>query len=130
MNKNERLSLGASEAEVLTYIASHPGVTVGQVAQYFASAKGWVRTTLQTTMDRLLAKGLLRRQSGEGIARYESTMSSQNIREGLVSTFVEGTLGGSLSPFVAYLSGGANITEQDHAELKRLVEELDRRRGK
>lgn len=45
--------------------------------------------------------------------------------EGLVRDFVQRALGGSVSPFVAYLTRQANLTEAELADLKRLVRELE-----
>ena len=46
----------------------------------------------------------------------------------LVREFVDGALGGSLSPFVAYLAEDANLTGNDLRELKKLVHSLERQR--
>ena len=39
--------------------------------------------------------------------------------------FVDGALGGSASPFVAYLAEDARLSAEDVARLKRLVDELE-----
>ena len=47
--------------------------------------------------------------------------------QGLVRDFVRNTLGGTLSPFVAYLAEDAEVSTDELDDLKRLVEELDSR---
>lgn len=122
MNK---LKVGQSEFELLLHIAQFKDATVGQVAEHFAKTKGWVRTTVQRTMDRLLAKGLLSRHEENGVFRYRSRLDPQQLQGGLVDQFVTETLKGSFRPFVAYLSGGAHISDEELSELKALVDELD-----
>ena len=45
--------------------------------------------------------------------------------QGLVRDFVQKALGGSVSPFVAYLSREAKLSEEEREELKKIVRELD-----
>lgn len=127
MNK---LRVGGSELELLSHVALSGGATVGQVAEHFAKSKGWVRTTVQRTMDRLLAKGLLTRKEEKGVFCYHSILNPDQLQEGLVDQFVTQTLGGSLRPFVAYLSGGAQISDEELSQLRTMVEELESSRKK
>ena len=46
----------------------------------------------------------------------------------LVREFVDKVLGGSLSPFVAYMSEVEEISDEELHELKQIVRELDNRR--
>lgn len=43
----------------------------------------------------------------------------------LVQDFVQETLGGSLSPFVAYLAESKNLTKEEFAELRQFVQEME-----
>jgi predicted transcriptional regulator len=45
-----------------------------------------------------------------------------------VGSFVEKTLSGSLSPFVAYLSERAEVSDEELAELESLVAQLQSQR--
>lgn len=121
------IKAGQSELDVLSLIAETSGLTLRQVSDHFAQERGWSRTTVQKTLDRLIEKGLVERESVEGVYLYRSTHSSAELKSKLVDQFVRRNLGGSLKPFVAYLHGGAEVSEEDLKELKALVEELDRR---
>ena len=43
----------------------------------------------------------------------------------MVKNFVEKTLGGSLTPFVAYLNQANELSDAELAEFKRMIHELD-----
>jgi predicted transcriptional regulator len=118
--------LGATEVEVLRYLGDHPQSTVGEVADHFARTSGQARTTILTIMERLRAKGYLTRKQAEGVYRYSAKGAKQDLFRGLVKTFVDKTLGGSLSPVVAYLSEGGPVSDDDLAQLKQLVRDLER----
>ena len=125
-------NIGKAELEVLNYIQDRGPVTVREVAEHFSAAKGHVRTTTLNVMGRLVKKGYLARRKTGGVYEYRPRMPKRELLRGLVQDFVHRTLGGSLSPFVAYLAEDAELTEQDMAELRRLVEQLrpEKREGK
>jgi predicted transcriptional regulator len=79
-------------------------------------------------MERLRNKGLLSRRKVAGVYRYESPASTGELLRGVVEQFVERTLGGSVSPFVAYLTETAEVSEDDLAELEELVSRLQSHR--
>lgn len=126
--KRSTPALGATELEVLRYLGEHQAQTVGEVADYFAHTSGQARTTILTIMERLRKKGYLIRKSVKGIYRYTPKVSSQDLLRGLVKKFVDQTLGGSVSPFVAYLSDNGPVSEDDLEQLKKLVRDLDQQR--
>ncbi len=45
-----------------------------------------------------------------------------------VGRFVDQTLDGSLSPFIAYLGDGRDLTDEEFVKLKRLVRDFEKRR--
>lgn len=124
----KEIKVGQSELDVLAHIAERGGVTLRQVAEHFADERGWSRTTIQKTLDRLIDKELLQRNQVEGVFRYESVHTSEDLQSRLVDQFVRRNLGGSLKPFVAYLHGDVQISDDDISELRSLVDELEQRR--
>jgi len=118
-------SVGRAELEVLRYIADHQPVTVREVADHVASTKGHARTTVLTVMERLREKGYLTRKKVEGIYHYLPRVPKAELLHSLVDDFVETTLEGSLSPFMAYLSQTAKLSDDELRDLKRLVRELE-----
>lgn len=121
-------NIGRSEMEILQHIADHDPSTVREVADHFAETRGHVRTTVLNVMERLRKKGYLKRRRSEGVYQYSPSVPKTELLGRLVKDFVETSLGGSVSPFVAYLSGETEVTEEELKELKQLVRDLDRDR--
>lgn len=117
-------SLGDQELALLRHIAESPPMTVGEVVAGYGEPNGLARSTVETMMERLCRKGYLTRSQQEGVFRYASTVTSQNLMSGLVQQFVERTLAGSLVPFVTYFSQQNRLSPAELAELERLVEKL------
>jgi predicted transcriptional regulator len=117
-------NLGQAELEILQIVQDHQPVTVGDVARRVADDSGKARTTVATMVGRLLAKGFLSRKKIEGKYHYTARMSKADLHRGLVKRFVESSLGGSLSPFVAYLVEKPNLTPEEINRLEQLVQEI------
>jgi predicted transcriptional regulator len=116
--------LGDQELEVLRYVAEHAPASVGEVAEGFGAPRGLARTTIQTVMERLCKKGYLRREPQDGVFRFSPPVPQEDVLQGLVRDFVQKTLRGSLSPFMAYLANTDEVSNEQLAELQRQVEQL------
>src|SRR5688572_9561235 len=126
MAKKEQ-KVGRAELEILHFIQDHHPVSVRDVADHFAQERGHVRTTILNVMERLRKKGFLSRRKAGGLFQYEPRVGKADLLRSLVGDFVAKTLGGSLSPFVAYLSRDAKFSEAELSELRQVISEL---RGK
>jgi predicted transcriptional regulator len=118
--------LGDQELEVLTYISSHSPVTAREVAEKFAEERNLARTTILTVIERLRKKGYLTRLRREGVYEYVPRVAQSDVMNGMVRQFIQRTLGGSVSPVVAYLSQSREISETELDELQALVDQLKR----
>jgi predicted transcriptional regulator len=121
-------SIGDQELTLLRWVAERGGATVGQAAEEYGGPRGLARSTVLTMMERLRGKGLLERGRVEGVFRYSSAVPQGEVLRGVVESFVQKTLGGSLSPFVAYLSESAEVSDDELAELEEMVARLQSRR--
>jgi predicted transcriptional regulator len=121
-------TIGRAELEILNYIHDHHPVTVRQVADHVSSTKGHTRTTVLNVMARLSRKGYLSRRQAGGVYQYSPRVAKADLLRRLIGDFVDKALGGSLSPFVAYLSRDAKLSADDLRELKQLVRDFDEQR--
>jgi predicted transcriptional regulator len=122
-------SIGDQELALLRFLAEQGPLSVGQAAERFGEPRGLARSTVLTMMERLRQKGHLEREQVDGVYRYASQVPAGDLLRGAVQSFVEKTLAGSVSPFVAYLAEGAAVSESELAELEDLVARLKSRRG-
>ncbi|MDQ2730319.1 MAG: BlaI/MecI/CopY family transcriptional regulator [Armatimonadota bacterium] len=117
-------SLGDLEVEVLGFIAENSPRSVGETAVQFGEPRGLARTTILTVMERLRKKGYLVRIKVNGVYRYSPHEPQSVVLHSLVKQFVRKTLGGSLSPFVAYLVETRDLSDEEVASLRKLVDEM------
>lgn len=120
--------LGDAQLEVLQYIAEHQPIRVSDVAEYFFQTAGKARTTILTVMERLREKGYLTRKKRAGAFQYSLRLQQKEVMTSVVQRFVEKSLGGSVSPFIAYLADASELSDAELSKLKDLVQDLERRR--
>ncbi|MBP7149533.1 MAG: BlaI/MecI/CopY family transcriptional regulator [Acidobacteria bacterium] len=116
--------LGEQELALLRFVAGHGPLTVAEAVERFGQPRGLARSTVLTMMERLRQKGYLTRRRQQGVYRYASPVGADELLRGVVAEFVDRALGGSLTPFVAYLTESRELTDEERAELERLVERL------
>jgi predicted transcriptional regulator len=124
-------SLGSQELELIRFISeSQIPLSAREIVRLFGEPRGLARTTILTMLERLRKKGYLVRTVIEGIYHYQCQVSKGEFLQGIVRNFIEETLEGSLSPFVAYLTQEAKINDTELAELKQLIAALEENREK
>jgi predicted transcriptional regulator len=118
-------SIGEQELALLRQIADRGAITVGEAADEFGSPRGLARSTVLTMMERLRRKGQLARRLQDGVYRYRARASSADLLKNAVQRFVERNLGGSVSPFLAYLSEAGKVSDEQLRELEEIVARLN-----
>lgn len=121
----KRKQLSDLELEVLRYLAESGPRTAREAADEFGEANGYARTTVLTLLERLRQKGYLSRAKVEGVFRYRSILTPEELMSGVIGRFVQRSLGGSVSPLVAFLSQNRKLSDEELAELRRLVDSME-----
>jgi predicted transcriptional regulator len=121
-------TIGDQELGLLHYLSDHQSASVGEVATGFGEPRGLARSTVLTMMERLRSKGYLKRRQLKGMFRYSTATGPGEAMRSAVGSFVEKTLSGSVSPFVAWMSERAKVSDTELAELEALVVQLQSKR--
>jgi predicted transcriptional regulator len=121
-------TIGDQELGLLHYLSDHESASVGEVAAGFGEPRGLARSTVLTMMERLRSKGFLKRRQLKGMYRHSTATGPGEAMRSAVGSFVEKTLSGSVSPFVAWMSERAKVSDTELAELEALVVQLQSKR--
>jgi predicted transcriptional regulator len=122
-----RKRVAPAEMEILRYVMDHEPATAREVADAMSETKGFARSTTQTLMERLRGKEYLSRETQNGVNVYRLSIPKSELMRELVSDFVESSLGGSMSPFVAYLTDRGSLTEEEAQKLAELLRRVEER---
>ena len=114
----EHLKLCESDYRFMSVIWDHEPLPSGRLVELCTEILGWKKPTTYTTLKKLCEKGF---------AKNEASVVTALVPRDKVAAFeservVERTFGGSLPGFLAAFLGGKTISEQEAAELKKLID--------
>ncbi|HEX8395340.1 MAG TPA: BlaI/MecI/CopY family transcriptional regulator [Longimicrobium sp.] len=118
-------TIGDQELALVRHIADRGSASVAEAVDEFGSSRALARSTVLTMMERLRKKGYLSRQMADGVYRYRACASSADLLKNAVQRFVERSLDGSVSPFLAYLADTPELSDREREDLERIVARLD-----
>ena len=113
------LRLCESDQRFMNVIWDNEPLSSGTLVSLCARELGWKKSTTYTMLKRLCQRGF---------AKNENTMVSSLISRDSVQAYesehvVQRTFGGSLPCFLASFLGGKTISDEEAAELKRLIDQ-------
>jgi len=115
----------ASELAVLQLLWERGPLPVKEVHAALSEEKDVVYTTVLKTMQVMLDRGMLERESVGRKHIYQAAISQESTQNKLLDTFLQRTFGGSAKRLVMRALGNYKTTEQDIAELKALIDQLE-----
>jgi BlaI family transcriptional regulator, penicillinase repressor len=87
-----------------------------------------IYATVQKLLDRLEAKGCVRRDRGGPVHVFAAAINRDELIGRRLRAVADSLCGGSLSPLLTHLVEGRGLTEQERRELRALIDRLDRKR--
>lgn len=115
----EELKLCESDYRFMNVIWEHEPVASGHLVELCLEKLGWKKSTTYTTLKKLCDKGFAKNEA----TIVTSCVPREQVRAYESERFVERTFEGSLPGFLASFLGGKTISEQEAAELKRLIDQ-------
>ena len=126
MNQSKRTKqkLSAGEMEIMSLLWEYGEVSLSEAQKHFGRKIGY--TTMQTRLNRLVEKGLARK-STERPAKYQPTVSKEDVSANHLDTLLERVTGGQVVPLVAQLVNDRSLTRTEVSELKKLIRDAEKR---
>src|SRR5690348_397318 len=126
-----RPSIGERDLALLRHIGDHGEMSVGEPTVEFGHPRRLAGSTVLTVIEPVRANDFLRRRRVRGVYHYSVAAAPGAVVRQAVGRFVENTLGGSVSPFVAWMAESGKVSDAELAELRALVAKLGSgRKGK
>ena len=101
------LQMGIVESKFADIIWRTAPVTSSQLVKLGEAEMGWKRTTVHTVLRRLFDKGLFQNDGGQS------------------QQYVAHSFHGSLPAFIAAFTQGRKLTEEERAEIRRMIDETE-----
>lgn len=121
--------LAPAELDVMKVFWDNGSQSAREVHDRIAKRTGWAYSTTRTVVERLLRKGLLRKQSSHGLNVYAPAVSRPTGLAQLVRDFAEQVLELRDVPVAALFSESDALTPDELAELRALLAPAKTKRG-
>ena len=120
------MKISDAESVVMEALWRRAPLAAEEISAEVAGPQGWTEATVKTLINRLLKKGAVSAERDGRRYLYRPRLA----RAAYVGAESQGLLDrlfdGRLAPLVSHLSQSRSLTAEDIAELKRLIEEMER----
>ncbi len=118
----ERIS--EAEQAVMEALWTRAPQTAAEVCDAVCDTRGWSQPTVKTLLSRLVTKGALATEPDGRRFLYTPTIARSAYAGGESRRLVDRLFGGRAAPLFAHLAESEALTDEDIAEIERLLAEL------
>jgi BlaI family transcriptional regulator, penicillinase repressor len=115
-------SLTDAEWAIMHVVWEQQPVAAGTVQEALQPSHGWAYSTVKTTMDRMVAKGLLATQSIRNLQLFTALMTRQRARRVELRHCLRRAFDGALSPMIQFLVEEEKLSDAELDELRQLIQ--------
>lgn len=119
---NKKLSPG--EMEFMGLLWEHGPLSLAEAHARVGRPIGY--TTVQTRLNRLAEKGFAKR-SDDRPAKYSAAISQRDVSANHLELLLDRVTQGNVVPLVAHLVDDRSLTHEEVGELRRIIEQAERR---
>jgi len=121
-------SLTDVEWVIMDAVWEHQPCAAGTVQEALHAHRGWAYSTVKTTMDRMVAKGLLATRSIRYLQLFTAAISRDEARRVEVRNLLKRAFDGALTPMIQFLVEEEGLSATEIKELRSLLNAPKRRR--
>lgn len=129
--KNLKCELTEAEWAIMKVVWEHEPCAAGSVQEALASIKDWAYSTVKTTMDRMVTKGLLRITRIRNLQLFSSCVSEDEAKKGEFRKMLKRAFDGALTPMMQFLIEEEGLSKKELGQLRDFADKAanDKRRS-
>lgn len=118
------LKISRAELEIMQTLWRQDAQTAADVHRAVTKQKDWTLRTVKTLLSRLVEKGALNTETEGRRFRYYTIITETDYKTKAAGQFVDRIFSGRAAPLVAHLADSRGLSEDDIAELEKLLKGL------
>jgi len=118
-----------TEAEwvIMKVVWDNQPCAAGAVQEALEQSQNWAYSTVKTTMDRMVAKGLLETQAIRNLTLYSPRITEDQARKGEFRSMLKRAFDGALTPMLQFLIQNERLSKADLKRLRDLVNKAEKK---
>jgi len=115
------VELTEAEWSIMKVVWDKQPCAAGTVQETLAKSKGWAYSTVKTTMDRMVEKGLLQIEKIRNIQLFRSCITEVDARRAEFRKMLKRAFDGALTPMMQFLIEHEGLSKEEASQLRKLV---------
>lgn len=120
------IRISGAESVVMEALWKRSPLTAEEIAGQVAAGQGWTEATVKTLINRLLKKAAVAAEPEGRRYRYRPLVARADYVRDESQGLLDRLFDGRLAPLVSHLSEARALSAEDIADLKKLIEDLDK----
>ena len=120
------MDISEAESAVMECLWQRSPQSAEEVLAVLAERRDWQEATVKTLLNRLLKKGAVEAEKDGRRYLYAPVLQREEWLTRESKGLLDRLFGGRVAPLVAHFSEQRKLSKKDLAELRKLIEELDR----
>lgn len=116
-----KVHLTDAEWSIMEVVWQQQPCAAGSVQEALLATRGWAYSTVKTTMDRMVAKGLLTTSSIRNLTLYSASVTRSVARKDALRALMRRAFDGALAPMIQFLVQEEELSAQEVRELRKLL---------
>ena len=118
---NSKPELTEAEWVIMKVVWENEPCAAGTVQETLEKSKDWAYSTVKTTMDRMVNKGLLKISRIRNLQLFSSAISEVDAKQGEFRKMLKRAFDGALTPMMQFLIEHEGLSKTEAEKLRRLV---------
>ena len=120
---SEELNPELTNAEwaIMKVVWENEPCAAGTVQEALQDSRNWAYSTVKTTMDRMVKKGLLVSHAIRNLNLFSSIITEEQAKQGEFRKMLKRAFDGALTPMMEYLLENEELSKEDLRQLRKLV---------
>ena len=116
--------LTRAEWAVIKAVWEREPCTAPEIQEKLLKQTGWAYSTVKTTMDRMVRKGLLRVQQIRKLRVYSATVDEMEAKRGEFSRMLQRAFDGALGPMMQFLVEQEGLSAAEARQLRKMAHRM------
>jgi BlaI family penicillinase repressor len=125
--RGDQPSLTDAEWVIMEVVWEQEPCAAGTVQEALQPTHGWAYSTVKTTMDRMVGKGLLATRSIRNLQLFSPLVTRRQARRNELRQCLRRAFDGALSPMIQFLVEEERLSAAELKELRELIEQSGRK---
>ncbi len=119
------ITLSDGEWKIMKVLWRSSPRTIGQIVSALEEETGWSRTTVFVMLKRLIAKEAVRMDDSGRLQQYYPLITRREVAPDETDSFLSRVYDGSIGMMVSSLAGRKALSQEDIADLRRILDEAE-----